>query len=307
MVAILIVDDSALERRLAAGLLQAATDFELRYAEDGREALEAITQSRPDVVVTDLVMPEMNGLELVRAVHEMSSPVPIILMTAYGNESIAAETLRAGAVSYVPKSLRAALLLPTIRQVLERAEAARGRRRLDACLDHMECSYILENDPVLLKPLIDMVEQMLAGVGLADQTQHVRVGVALEEALLNALFHGNLSVDGTSYAEARQSGQGAQLAAARRDEDPYCRRRITFKMRVNRDGAEFVIRHEGSGCPPLLLQLTDDSQDVFEKGRNRGLALIRYLMDDVRYNEQGNEVKLSFRKRPASASPAEVS
>ncbi len=307
MFTILIVDDSALERRLAGGLLQGSSDLVLQYAENGREALECVARARPDVVVTDLVMPELDGLGLLRALRKLSPPVPVILMTAYGNEAIAGEALAEGAVSYVSKSLRAATLLPAVRQVLERAEAVKGQRRLEMCLDRIESSYVLENDPSLLKPLIDMVENILASVGLTDETQQVRVGVALEEALLNALYHGNLSFDEVSYAQARQSGEGDQLTAARRKEDPFCHRRITFKMSISRDGAQFVIRDDGSGCPGLLLQLTNDPQDVFEKGRNRGLTLIRYLMDEVRYNEQGNEVKLSVRKHAPVESSAEMS
>jgi CheY-like chemotaxis protein/anti-sigma regulatory factor (Ser/Thr protein kinase) len=302
MFTILIVDDSAVERRLAGGLLQGSSDFTLQYADNGKEALEIVAGERPDVVVTDLVMPEMDGLGLLRALRKMSPPIPVILMTAYGNEEIAAEAMGAGAVSYVPKSLRAATLLPTVRQVLERVEGIRGQKRLDTCLDRIECSYVLDNDPALLKSLVDMVENTLAGVGLTDETQQVRVGIALEEALLNALYHGNLSIDEADYPQVRHGGQGDQLAAARREEDPYRDRRITFKMTIARDGAQFVIRHEGGGCPAVLLELTSNAQDVFEKGRNRGLALIRYLMDEVQYNEQGNEVKLSLRKREPDAS-----
>ena len=84
---ILIVDDSAVERRLAGGLLQASTDYELLYAEDGIEALGLIAESRPSVVVTDLVMPGMDGLELVQAIRNSYPQIPVILMTAFGNEA----------------------------------------------------------------------------------------------------------------------------------------------------------------------------------------------------------------------------
>ncbi len=303
MVTILIVDDSAVERRLAGGLLQASANFVLQYAENGREALECIAHDPPQIVVTDLVMPELDGLELVRAVRQSYPHVPVILMTAYGNEEIAAQALRDGAVSYVPKSLRAATLLHTVKQVLERADAVHLRHQLSRCLDRIECSYVLDNDPTLFKTVVDTVETTLASVGLTDKTGQVRVGVALEEALLNALYHGNLSVNGASYAEAKLSGDSDQLAALRREDAPYCDRRITFKMNISHEGAHFVIRDEGAGCPGILLKLTNDPPDAFETGRHRGLSLMRYLMDDVQYNEAGNEVKLSVQKR----APAENS
>jgi CheY-like chemotaxis protein/anti-sigma regulatory factor (Ser/Thr protein kinase) len=294
MAKILIVDDSAVEQRLAGGLLNALPGSELQYADNGRDALEQIAICPPDVVITDLMMPEMDGLGLVRAVRESYPQVPVILMTAYGNEAIAVEALRHGAVSYISKSRRADTMVQTVRQVIERSEAVRGRQRLDTYLNRIECCYVLENDPSLLKPLLDMVENTLASLGLAEGTELVRIGVALEEALLNALYHGNLSVKQTSYDQARRTGQVSRLARYHSKEAPYCNRRITFKMNVSKDGAQFVIRDEGSGCRAVVLNPAHDAAEVFETGRFRGMALMKHLMDDVRYNEDGNEVKLSM-------------
>ncbi len=67
-----------------------------------------------DLVITDLMMPETNGLELVAAVRQLYPQVPVILMTAYGNESIAVEALERGAASYVPKSQQADRLSDTV-------------------------------------------------------------------------------------------------------------------------------------------------------------------------------------------------
>ncbi len=293
---ILIVDDSAVERRLAGGLLQSRDDHQLWYAENGTEALASIAKKRPNVVVTDLVMPEMDGLELVRALRASYPHIPVILMTAYGNEMIAAEALREGAVSYVPKSMRASTLVPTVRQVLERADAVHDQHKLAKCLDRIECSYVLENDPSLIKPLVDLVENTLESVGLTDRSQQIRVGVALEEALCNALYHGNLSLNGDSYAAAKAGGD-SDLATLAIEQTAASDRCITFKMSVSSEDAQFVIRDEGEGCQPLLLQPADENRDDFETGRNRGLKLMWHLMDDVRYNEAGNEVKLSLFKR----------
>jgi anti-sigma regulatory factor (Ser/Thr protein kinase) len=216
-------------------------------------------------------------------------------MTAYGNEQIAAEALRQGAVSYVPKSRRSATLLQTVTQVLERVSAVQSQKRLSKCLHRIESSYVLDNDPSLLKPLLDMVESTLASVGLSNENDQVRVGVALEEALLNAIYHGNLSMGEESYAEVRQSGQDDRLTELRRQEAPYCDRKITFKMKISGEGAQFVIRDEGNGCRAFVLQPHSDPQEIFENGRHRGTALMRYLMDDVQYNDVGNEVKLYVR------------
>ena len=73
------------------------------YVHDGREALAAIQRDPPDLVLTDLQMPEMNGLELVVAIRTTYPAIPVILMTAHGSEEIAMEALQKGAASFVPK------------------------------------------------------------------------------------------------------------------------------------------------------------------------------------------------------------
>ncbi len=115
---ILVVDDSHVERLLVEGLLRKNPDFRVEQAENGKEALDRLAVRPSDVVVTDLVMPDMDGLELVRAVRRGHREIPVILMTAYGDETIAVEALEAGAASYVPKSQRAERLLETVNRVV---------------------------------------------------------------------------------------------------------------------------------------------------------------------------------------------
>jgi CheY-like chemotaxis protein len=79
-------------------------DIRVVHAGNGRDALEKIKSAPPDLVVTDLVMPEMDGLELVKEVRRTYPTIPVILMTAHGSEEIAAAALKAGAASYVPNA-----------------------------------------------------------------------------------------------------------------------------------------------------------------------------------------------------------
>ena len=100
---LLIVDDSAMDRRLAGAIVEKIDGWRTLFASDGKEALETLKHQTPDVVLTDMLMPEMDGLELVRAIGLKHSLVPVILMTAHGSEDLAIQALRNGAASYVPK------------------------------------------------------------------------------------------------------------------------------------------------------------------------------------------------------------
>ena len=103
MATILVVDDSAVDRQLA-GACVTELGSQAIFAESAEEALDVIPRENPDVILTDLIMPGMNGLELVEATRRAHRPIPVILMTAFGSEDTALHALKAGATSYVPKN-----------------------------------------------------------------------------------------------------------------------------------------------------------------------------------------------------------
>src|SRR5262245_24318377 len=103
MAKILIVDDNAMDRVTAGRLVEKGNGLKPLFAEDGKQALAAIARDAPDLVLTDLLMPDMDGLELVKVVRERHPLVPVILMTNFGSEEIAIQALKKGAASYVPK------------------------------------------------------------------------------------------------------------------------------------------------------------------------------------------------------------
>src|SRR5262245_2143157 len=104
MATVLVVDDSPIDRRLVGGILEKISGTKTEYAGDGAEALSKIERAPPDVVLTDLQMPKMDGLELVSTVRSRFPLVPVILMTGHGSEDIAVQALQRGAASYVNKS-----------------------------------------------------------------------------------------------------------------------------------------------------------------------------------------------------------
>ena len=121
MTTILVVDDSAMDRRIAGGLLESEPDCQVLYAEDGAVALKSVDENLPDVVVTDMVMPNLDGLQFVEAMKRDFPLIPVIIMTAVGTEETAVQALKRGAASYVTKRRLAQDLIETVRMVLQAA------------------------------------------------------------------------------------------------------------------------------------------------------------------------------------------
>jgi CheY-like chemotaxis protein len=294
MTTILVVDDSKVDQRVVGGLLEKNDRFTIAYADNGAEALDRMSRVLPDLVVTDLQMPEVDGLELVTAVRARYPQVPVVLITAHGSEEIAVAALERGAASYVPKSQLADRLLETVEQVLAMSRAERGQSRLLKFLKQTEFSFALDNDPELIPPLVDHVQQVLAGVNLCDDTGRVRIGVALEEALINAVYHGNLEMTSEQLLEYRQklvSGNEPDPIEERRTQQPYSQRKIHFSAKITDAEARFVIRDEGPGFNVDAVP-NPHSPENLERESGRGLILIHSFMDEVQFNERGNELTM---------------
>jgi CheY-like chemotaxis protein len=292
---VLVVDDSPVDRRLAGGLLERGLDCSVTYAAHGNEALALMKERVPDLVLTDLQMPELNGLELVSAIKRDHPLVPVILMTAQGSEEIAARALRTGAASYVPKRRLAEDLLDTVVHILAAAREDGRQSRLMYHLSQGDMEFELHNDLDLIRSLVSHLHQMLCCLPLGDETERLRVIIALKEALNNAYYHGNLEI-GSQSAAADQSAYFA-AAQARRLEAPYRDRKIHVRAKISRTEVMFVIRDEGPGFNPGQFDATSASGH-FDGPNGRGITLMRTIMDEVRYNNRGNEVTLIKRSVP---------
>ena len=292
---VLIVDDAAIDRRMTGAIIEENLGWHVEYAEDGVTALAAMQRHTPRMVLTDMRMPVMNGLELVAAIRQQYPDVPVILMTAFGNEEIAMQALREGASSYVPKKMLDEHLVSTLEQVLASATQQGRQQQLLSQLSEIESTFLLENDRAIIPALIVHVQEYLSHMEVCDPTERIRVGIALEESLLNAIFHGNLEIS----SELRQDDERNyyKLAEERRLQSPYQDRKAHFTFRVTHDEVRCIVQDEGPGFDPSKLPDPTDPENLGRVG-GRGLLLIRTFMDEVKFNDKGNEITLIKRCSP---------
>jgi anti-sigma regulatory factor (Ser/Thr protein kinase) len=248
------------------------------------------------------MMPNMNGLELVGQVKEQFPLIPIILMTSQGSEEIAVEALQKGAASYVPKRLLASELIEIVDRVLTAADEVRGRTRLMNRLSRYEYSFTLENQLDLVCAVASFLREEAIRLRLVDKSECLRLGVAVEEALLNAYYHGNLEIS----SELREQDHRLyhETAESRTQEPPYRDRKIHVAVKITSTQAIYSVRDEGPGFDPASLPDPTDPSNL-DRPCGRGLLLMRTFMDNVIYNDRGNEVTL-FKEREAEPDEIEV-
>ncbi len=269
-------------------LLEMQDDLIVGAATHGAEALARVADEPPDIVVTDLQMPGMDGLELVRALRGRYPLVPVVLMTAHGSEEIAVQALEQGAASYVSKARLAENLAETVHHVLAMASANRRHDKLLHRLHRSTWTFVLDNDPALISPLVDYLQQQVALLNFCDEAGRVRLGIALQEALINALVHGNLEISSETLHRAQIDDP--DLIRRRSNEPAYRDRKIRVFAEFSTDTARFIIRDDGPGFDhrrhvEMLAPLDSEG--------GRGLVLMRAFMDEVSFSAAGNEVTMT--------------
>ncbi len=288
MATVLVVDDLLADRRLVGGLLERRSGTTVLYAEDGATALAQIDLHAPDLVITDLVMPDMDGIALVTQIRDDYPLIPTILITGEGSEEIAVEALKQGASSYVPKAHLTNDLVETCERVLAASTETRGHTRL---MNRMaEFRFILDNDLPLLSSAVSHIRASVRSKFMFTDNDCIRIGTAVDEALMNAYYHGNLEV--SSKLREEDHNKYHDLARQRVKQDPYADRKIHVMVRFDSDAVTFNIRDEGPGFDPRELP-DPTTPEALERPCGRGLLLMRAFMDQVDFSELGNEVTMT--------------
>jgi two-component system response regulator HydG len=131
---VLVVDDDDGVRYTLVGVLEDA-GFEVEEAVDGADALSKVASSHFHLVLTDLRMPRMDGLELLRKLRERPQPPRVILITAHGSEKAAVEAMKHGAYDYFKKPFEPDELLSVVERAVESVRLSADNERLEAELN----------------------------------------------------------------------------------------------------------------------------------------------------------------------------
>lgn len=125
---ILVVDDYPPTRQLISEALTQAGDYEIREAENGREAIDKCRQEPFDLVISDVMMPGMGGMELLHSLMEMSPETSVIMITAHPALELTVSAMKKGAVDFLKKPFDIDNLLSKVQICLQEKELLAGDR-----------------------------------------------------------------------------------------------------------------------------------------------------------------------------------
>jgi DNA-binding response OmpR family regulator len=223
---ILIVDDSRDIRILLDEDVLAPMGYKTFTAADGKEGLEAAVRGRPDLILLDMNMPRMSGLEMLAALRKDSVAAPVILMTAYGSENVAIEAFRLGVRDYVVKPFTNDEILAAIDRALNESRLARAKEELNRNLITAEIvrvtvvtlSHYLNNHLTTLKGGLTLLGEALTDKApdpyLLDILQASRKSALSIQAVMKVL----LGATGVSLCNYTDSTMMMDIEAALREE-----------------------------------------------------------------------------------------
>lgn len=148
---ILVVDDDAMIRESLEAELR-RNYFETVHAATGKEAIEMMAQSKPDIAILDVSLPDMGGLDVLEEIKKINPDCEVIIITGYGSEEVAVQSLRRGAIDYIEKPLDLAELQTSLGRALE----SLGEKE-DLAYKHS--LLVIDDDETTLKLLVRFLEK----------------------------------------------------------------------------------------------------------------------------------------------------
>lgn len=284
---ILIVDDQDSLRKLLV-IYMLKEGLEPIEAENGKKAIELYRLMKPSVVLTDIMMPEMDGLTLLKEIKKIDKQAAVILMTGYGSEEVLIESLRSGAANYFKKPFNFQEITEAIKHILKYRADLDSAQYYSPFITEEKKRFVIYTEKADILPIINQIAINLAMVVPAAEILNLKIG--MEEILKNAIEHGNLNISAAEKHEAIEQGVFGKLIDTRLQQNGNGRKKIYITTKLDRKAFSLTIRDQGEGFNwKSFPQPTAESLLSFS---GRGILLTRIYFDDVLYNEKGNEVTL---------------
>ena len=284
---ILLVDDEqVLVEELVISL--ELDNHSVTSAENGHQCWERFRQSPDDfdVIVTDIKMPVMDGLELLKRLRDNNFDIPVIIMTGHGDLEISIEALRLGAFDFLLKPFDPDVLESSLFKLEVLQRQREPTTEIAPFVDRIQLSV-----PSKIGMILNMVDYLKNHYGPICRSHKIeinRFNLCLHEALTNALVHGNLEVP--SSVKEESWAKFNDLVEARESEPQFSERTVLLNYFATDQQLVFEIEDEGTGFD--ISKLPDPGEPASMLFSGRGILLIRMFMDEVNWNTKGNKITM---------------
>jgi CheY-like chemotaxis protein len=289
---VLVADDQEALRALLCRML-AREGFEPIEAKDGAAAIELYKSLKPPVVVSDIMMPKMDGLTLLQEIKKIDPGAAVILMTGHGNEEILLRALQGGATNFFKKPFNVRNLIREIHKIFQyKVETVRSYLFSPFLVEETK-SFALTTGNAPYYPVVNQITLQLPCLLAEAEILNLKIGI--EEMITNAIEHGNLGISFSEKSSAMEAGKLGDLLAERLARDENAAKKVFISSRLTTESFRITIRDEGEGFDWRNLPALLPENLLAYNGR--GIFLTKIYYDEVAYNDRGNEVTLIKNKK----------
>lgn len=234
---ILVVDDEA-EMRMALSHALTRSGYMVESASSGFEALEKLKGENFGIVITDVKMPEMSGMEVLEGVKRICPRIPVIMMTAYGTICNAVEAMKGGASDYIIKPFSTKILEATVKKVCNKCDDQAKHKLLEVySRKNRESKRIITQDSKLLKILA-----LAKNVAMSNATVLILGESGTGKEMLASYIHQNSSQNKKNYVAVNCAALPENLA----ESELFGHEKGSFTGAVSKKLGKFEIANHGT-------------------------------------------------------------
>jgi len=286
---VLIVEDDLASLSFLEMILK-KEGFDYRTAENGADGFEVFKEYLPDIVLTDVNMDLMTGLELLEKVKKEKPDTIVILLTAYTSEENVMVAMKYGANNYFKKPVLKNTFLSVLRKYANIVQTQNYDKEISSFQTRHNFNMQFPSSIDIIPSIVNFLLKETNGILSQEKQLDVRLG--LSELLLNAVEHGNLEITFDEKDHAIQNDTLQDLYLERLSNPALSQRKVDVSYTMNMDSCEWVITDQGSGFDAKALP-DPVAEDGLLRMHGRGIFICKFQFDTMEYIGCGNQVKVS--------------
>lgn len=283
---ILIVEDDHASRLFLESLLE-SNNYDFRSAENGIEGLNIFDEYNPDIVLSDIKMPIMDGLELLEAIRDKNSDAIVVIITAFGSENYAIQALHLGANNYLKKPVSGQELLRLLKKYKAIISGKYSPESLPGQILNRTYSIVFKSQFSKIPKIVDKV--MIESAIEIEDSEKVNIELGLVELITNAVEHGNLGISYIEKQTALDKGTLSELFDERIHNEKYKNRKVKIDFFTDEEKYQWTITDDGEGFNWKSIPDPTDQEHILELN-GRGIFISKFLFDKIEYSGNGNIV-----------------
>lgn len=290
---VLVLEDDDFSRKYFLNIVE-REGYTCKVAANGKIGYDIYKDFIPQVIICDIQMPEVDGLQFLEKIKTENSKAIVIMATAFESEEYAIKALELGANNYLKKPVYPEDLVRLLKKYKNIVEEHKVFDNLIIDTEKIEFIKHFNSDMRSVPVIVDYLMQYIKDA--FEDSDKIGLELGLAELITNAVEHGNLNITYAEKSEALENDKLADLVADRLSNPEIANKTVKVEFMLNEELCRWTITDQGEGFDWENVQnpLLDEG---VEKLHGRGIFISRFQFDEMQYLGKGNSVRIMKKRR----------